>query len=111
MDEHNSPIFSQAKLEYTNQLIDTLTPHIFDGIKSIYDEAGTVNSVNKTQSITLLFRDFLENVPSWSNVLIEAETKRIITMSNCDWLDDLITAVFISHRSAERFSRNAETVQ
>ena len=97
MDENNSPIFSQAKLEYTNQLIDTLTPHIFDGIKSIYDEAGTVNSVNKTQSITLLFRDFLENVPSWSNVLIEAETKRIITMSNCDWLDDLITAVFISH--------------
>jgi hypothetical protein len=97
MDEQNSPIFSQAKLEYTNQLIDTLTPHIFDGIKSIYDEAITVNSVNRTQSITLLFRDFLENVPSWSNVLIEAETERIIKMSKCDWLDDLITAVFISH--------------
>ena len=97
MDEQNSPIFSQAKLEYTNQLIDTLTPHIFDGIKSIYDEARTVNSVNRRQSITLLFRDFLENVPSWSNVLIEAETERIIKMSNCDWLDDLITAVFISH--------------
>ena len=97
MDEQNLPILSQAKLEYTNQLIDTLTPHIFDGIKSIYDEAITVNSVNRRQSITLLFRDFLENVPSWSNVLIEAETERIIKMSNCDWLDDLITAVFISH--------------
>ena len=97
MDEQISPIFSHAKLEYTNQLIDTLTPHIFDGIKSIYDEARTVNSVNRRQSITLLFRDFLENVPSWSNVLIEAETERIIKMSNCDWLDDLITAVFISH--------------
>ena len=97
MDEQNSPIFSQAKLEYTNQLIDTLTPHIFDGIKSIFDEAKTVNSVNKRQSITLLFRNFLEKVPSWSNVLIESETERIIKMSNCDWLDDLITAVFISH--------------
>ena len=97
MDEQNSPIFSQAKLEYTNQLIDTLTPHIFDGIKSIYDEAKTVNSVNRRQSITLLFRNFLEKVPSWSNVLIESETERIIKMSHCDWLDDLITAVFISH--------------
>ena len=27
MEEQNAPIFSQAKLEYTNQLIDTLTPH------------------------------------------------------------------------------------
>ena len=97
MDEQNSPIFTQAKLEYTNQLIDILTPHLFDGVKSIYDEAKTVNSVNRRQSITLLFREFLEKVPSWSNVLIEGESERIIKMSVCDWLDDLITAVFISH--------------
>lgn len=97
MDEQNSPIFTQAKLEYTNQLIDILTPHLFDGVKSIYDEAKTVNSVNRRQSITLLFREFLEKVPSWSNVLIEGESDRIIKMSLCDWLDDLITAVFISH--------------
>ena len=97
MEEQNAPIFSQAKLEYTNQLIDTLTPHFFDGIKSIYDEAKTVNNVNKTQSITLLFRNFLEKVPTWSNVIIESETERIIKITDCDWLDDLITAVFISH--------------
>ena len=97
MEEQNTPIFSQAKLEYTNQLIDTLTPNFFDGIKSIYDEAKTVNSVNKTQSITLLFRNFLEKVPTWSNVIIESETERIIKITDCDWLDDLITAVFISH--------------
>jgi len=97
MEEQNAPIFSQAKLEYTNQLIDTLTPHFFDGIKSIYDEAKTVNNVNKNQSITLLFRNFLEKVPSWSNVIVETETDRIIKMTDCDWMDDLITAVFISH--------------
>jgi len=97
MEEQNAPIFSQAKLEYTNQLIDTLTPHFFDGIKSIYDEAKTVNNINKEQSITLLFRSFLEKVPSWSNVIIESETERIIKITDCDWLDDLITAVFISH--------------
>ena len=97
MEDQNTPIFSQAKLEYTNQLIDTLTPHLFDGIKSIYDEAKTVNNVNQTQSITLLFRNFLEKVPTWSNVIIESETERIIKVTDCDWLDDLITAVFISH--------------
>ena len=97
MDEQNSPIFTQAKLEYTKQLIDILSPQLFDGIKSIYDEAKTVNLINRRQSITLLYREFLEKVPSWSNVLIETETDRIIKMSMCDWMDDLITAVFISH--------------
>ena len=31
MEENNSPIFSQAKLEYTIQLVNILTPHMFDG--------------------------------------------------------------------------------
>ena len=39
----------------------------------------------------------LENVPKWNAEIIEAETERIIRMSKCDWLDDLLTAVFISH--------------
>ena len=94
MEEQNAPIFSQAKLEYTNQLIDTLTPPFFDGIKSIYDESKTVNNVNQNQSITLLFRNFLEKVPSWSNVIIETETDRIIKITGCDWMDHLINAVF-----------------
>ena len=97
MDETNAPIFSHAKMEYTSQLIDTLTPHIFDGIKSVYDEAKIVHKTNTTVSILFLFRGFLEKVPSWSNEIVETETNRIIEMSTCDWLDDLITAVFISH--------------
>ena len=44
-----------------------------------------------------MFRLFLEKVPTWSNEVIETETNRIIDNSNCDWLNDLITAVFISH--------------
>ena len=31
------------------------------------------------------------------NELVEVETERIINQSRCDWLDDLVTAVFISH--------------
>ena len=95
--EENTQIFTHAKMEYTNQLIDTLTPHIFDGIKSIYDESKTVYRIDTSKSILLLFRHFLEKVPSWNNELVETETSRIIELSKCDWLDDLITAVFISH--------------
>ena len=33
----------------------------------------------------------------WNNEIIEEETSRIVKVSKCDWLDDLVTAVFISH--------------
>ena len=97
MEEPNSAIFTHAKMEYTNQLIETLSPQFFDGIKSIYDESKTVYKSNPNKGILLYFRLFLEKVPGWSNEIVEVETERIIMMSKCDWLDDLITAVFISH--------------
>ena len=98
MDESNNTIFTHAKLEYTAQLVDMLTPQIFDGIRSIYEESKKVYKTDiRDKSILILFRTFLEKVPTWSNEVIETETNRIITMSTCDWLNDLITAVFISH--------------
>ena len=97
MEESNNTIFTHAKMEYTAQLVDILTPQLFDGIKSIYDESKTVYKTNRNKSILLVFRFFLEKVPSWNSEIIESETNRIITISSCDWLNDLITAVFISH--------------
>jgi hypothetical protein len=97
MEENNTSIFTQAKIEYTQQLIDVLTPNMFDGVKSIYDESKVVFSTQTNNSILTLFRKFLEKVPEWNNELVEVETERIINQSHCDWLDDLVTAVFISH--------------
>ena len=99
MDDSNNTIFTHAKMEYTAQLVDVLTPNFFDGIKSIYDEEKTVHRTDNPNntSILILFRLFLEKVPTRSNEVIETETNRIIDTSNCDWLNDLITAVFISH--------------
>ena len=43
MEELNTPIFAQAKVEYTNQLIDILYTHMYDGVRSIYDEAKIIS--------------------------------------------------------------------
>ena len=97
MEELNTPIFAQAKVEYTKQLIDILYPHMFDGIKSIYDESKVIYSSKTRTPILLLFRELLEKVPIWNSEIINSECSRIISNSKCDWIDDLITAVFISH--------------
>jgi hypothetical protein len=96
MEELNTPIFAQAKVEYTAQLVDMLYPHMFDGVKSIYDESKLLYG-KKKMPILLIFRELLEKVPIWNSEIIDSECSRIVSNSSCDYIDDLITAVFISH--------------
>lgn len=96
MEELNTPIFAQAKVEYTSQLVDILYPHMFDGVKSIYDESKLLYG-RKKMPILLIFRELLEKVPIWNSEIIDSECSRIVSNSSCDYIDDLITAVFISH--------------
>ena len=96
MDNNNS-IFVQAKIEYTKQLVNTLKPHMYDGIKSIYDDSKEIYKTNSSTSLLFVFRTLLEKIPEWNNELIVNETDRIIESSKCDWLDELVSAVYISH--------------
>ena len=74
MEDTNNTIFTHAKMEYTSQLIDNITPQIFDGISSIYEESKTYQKLHLDKSIVIIFRTFLEKVPLWSNEIIETET-------------------------------------
>jgi len=96
MEDSNSAIFAQAKIEYSKQLIDTLVFPLYEGFRSIYEEARILKKSSK-KDISIIFREQLQNVPKWNNDIIEKETIRILQVSCCDWLDDLITAVFLSH--------------
>ena len=82
MEELNTPIFAQAKVEYTAQLIDILYPHMFDGVKSIYNESKVLYT-NKKTPVLLIFRELLEKVPIWNSEIINSECSRIINNSNC----------------------------
>ena len=101
MEDINSPVFAQAKIEYTKQLIDILKIPIYDGLQHIYsDSKQTYDSSygpELPQELPSIFRKNIENVPKWNVDMIDNEVDRIMRISNCDWLEDLITAVFISH--------------
>ena len=97
MENANSSIYVQAKIEYTKQLINYLQNHFFDGVKSIYDDSKDLYKENSSSSQLFIFRTLLEKIPEWNNELIVNETDRIMDCSKCDWLDELVTAVYISH--------------
>ena len=58
--EENNTIFTHANMEYTSQLIDNISPHLFDGVKSIYDESKLYHKSHPNKSIVVIFRSFLE---------------------------------------------------
>ena len=96
MEDINSPVFAQAKIEYTKQLIDVLKIPIYEGLQSIYTDSKQTYA-DGYDELPNIFRKNIENVPKWNVDMIENEVDRIVRVSNCDWLEDLITAVFISH--------------
>ena len=98
MEESNVAVLVDAKAEYTKQLVNIIRPYIYDGVKSIYDDAKEICDRNNTPNSTLMtFQKLLSNIPKWSQEIIDQEYDRIISESQCDWLEDLITAVFVSH--------------
>jgi hypothetical protein len=84
----------EAKQEYTSYLISTLTPSMFTGFRDIFEQSKKIMNGN---SVFKNFQILLSNVPKWNNYMLEKEVADITKETGCDWLDNLITAVFVSH--------------
>ncbi len=98
MDDIAPNILVETKNEYTHQLTNILIPYIYEGIASIYDDSEKLHEDNKGESTVLkTFQAQLNKVPKWNQEIIDAETQRILDRTQCEWLSDLITAVFVSH--------------
>jgi len=83
----------ETKNEYTIQLVNILTPLIYEGFESIYSETKKIIKKGEEKKMLKTFQQFIRKIPSWNNNLINTETKRIISQSRCDWLHDLLKAV------------------
>ena len=100
---NNVNILVEAKKEYTCQLQKILRPRIYEGFKSIYEDIINVSAKeleeNKIQntSLTKAFQKILKEVPQWNHDMINNEFNRIVSLSNCDYFDSLIEAVFITN--------------
>ena len=98
MEEGNVTILVDAKQEYTKQLINILKNSIYDTVQSIYKQASKeCSDIKKKKKILLKFQEKLSNIPKWSSEKVEGEYNLIAETTKCDWIDDLLTAVFITH--------------
>ena len=98
MSDFSVNVLVDAKEEYMKQIVQILRPQLMSGLLSIYDEAMEICTSNNEEDLTLLtFQELLSQVPKWSQVLVDQEAENIVKESNCDYIEDLLTATFVCH--------------
>jgi hypothetical protein len=96
MDDFNVSSLHESKNEWGSRLLTILTPHIVDGLKSIFDEAIKLcRDNNEMDKYLMTFQNFITRIPKWNPVIIESERRRIVEKSGCNYLEDLVTCVHI----------------
>jgi hypothetical protein len=96
MDDFNVSSLHESKNEWGSRLLTILTPHIVDGLKSIFDEALKLcKDNNEMDKYLMTFQNFITRIPKWNSTIIESERKRIVEKSGCSYLEDLVTCVHI----------------
>ena len=96
MDDYDINSLIESKNEWCARLVNIFTPEIVHGLKSIFQEAQQLCADTYGDSKYLMtFQNLLINIPKWSSAIIEKERERIISSSNCNYIDDLISCVHI----------------
>ena len=96
MDDISVASLGESKNERCARLLNILTPSISQGVKSIFDEAWKLCIDNKEKDKYLMtFQNFLTRVPQWNSTIIDNEKNRIIEISGCTYLEELITCVHV----------------
>jgi hypothetical protein len=88
-------VYAEAKGEYTRQLSQYLTPVLQKYFLDMIDIAKEREAEPKKHLIS--FQTLLEGVSEWNMDKVQRETQAIAISTQCDYLEELLTAVFIAH--------------
>jgi hypothetical protein len=90
-----------AKTHLRNHLATVVIPHISDGIWSIYENAYSLCQKNREVEQTLrTFQNLLTRVAVWTPEVLRQEVERIEAASKCEYLEELLTGVFLAYMRA-----------
>lgn len=96
MDDFNLTTLNEARNEYCLELIGRLTPLVYQGILSIFEDAHQLCVQNdQVDKYLMTFQNYLARVPKWNHEIIETETLRVIKETQCPYLEELMTCVHI----------------
>ena len=87
-----------AKIQLREYLSSLLVPRLSEGFWSIHDSAHKLCEQNKQPSETLrTFQNLLTKIPEWSDNTLGEEVERILKVSKCSYIDDILMGVFLAY--------------
>jgi hypothetical protein len=106
-------VYSDARTEYTKQLCVFLVPAYFQFFIDLLERSKR-DMINEPKRALWQFQNYLNEIHDWNMEKVNNEINRIQTNCGCDYLDDLLTAVFIAHTkvlTAIRLSSNKKKIE
>ena len=96
MNDSIANTYSDARSEYTKQLCQLLVPSYFQWYLAILEKAREL-AVSEPKKLLWHFQTLLNDIPEWNMEKVNTEISQLQTSCGCDYLEDLLTAVFIAH--------------
>ena len=106
-------VYSDARAEYTKQLSVYLVPAYFQFYVDLL-ETSRQTMVAEPKRVLWQFQTYLNEIHDWNMEKVRHEIQTIQNHCGCDYLEDLLTAVFIAHTkvlTAIRLSTNQKKVE
>jgi hypothetical protein len=104
-------VYSDARAEYTKQLCFFLVPAYFQFFIELLERSKRESEPKKA---LWQFQTYLNEVHDWNMEKVQQEIHKINTNCGCDYLEDLLTAVFVAHTkvlTAIRLSSNKKKIE
>jgi hypothetical protein len=104
-------VYSDTRTEYTKQLCIFLIPAYF---QFFVDLLAKAKQGSESKKVLWQFQTYLNEIHDWNMEKVHNEINTIHGNTGCDYLEDLLTAVFIAHTkvlTAIRLSANNKKVE
>jgi hypothetical protein len=88
----NTATYSEARSEYTKQMATFLVPSLVSWFQTLWSR----NGADKSRCLSL-FQTECEEISRWNQDRIHDEVRVILEKSGCDYMEELMTAVFVAH--------------
>lgn len=87
-----------AKEQLREHLVGLIVSPVADGFWSIYESAKELCERNgQMDQVLRTFQNMLTRIPEWNEATLQTEEDRIVKVTNCRYMDDLLMGVFISY--------------
>ena len=96
MNDSIANTYSDARSEYTKQLCQLLVPSYFQWYLTILEKARE-QATQEPKKLLWHFQTLLNDIPEWNMEKVNTEISQLQTSCGCDYMEDLLTAVFIAH--------------